>query len=47
MNKATLLELLAQVQSGSITPAAATERLATMPYEDIGHSRIDAGVGLE
>jgi pyridinium-3,5-biscarboxylic acid mononucleotide synthase len=46
MNKATLLELLAQVQSGSITPAAATERLATMPYEDIGHSRIDHHRGL-
>src|ERR1700679_1061097 len=41
MNKTTLLELLAAVQSGSLSPAAATERLATMPYEDIGHARID------
>ena len=41
MNKATLLELLAAVQSGTITPAAATQRLADMPYEDIGHARID------
>src|SRR5271170_4291801 len=41
MNKASLLELLAAVQSGTITPSAATERLADMPYEDIGFARID------
>jgi NCAIR mutase (PurE)-related protein len=41
MNKASLLELLAAVQSGAIDPTAATERLADMPYEDIGHARID------
>jgi hypothetical protein len=41
MNKPTLLELLAQVQSGTLTPAAATERLANLPYEDLGHARID------
>jgi pyridinium-3,5-biscarboxylic acid mononucleotide synthase len=41
MNKASLLELLAAVQSGTITPTAATQRLADMPYEDIGHARID------
>jgi pyridinium-3,5-biscarboxylic acid mononucleotide synthase len=41
MNKATLLELLAQVQSGSLTPTAASERLANLPYEDLGHARID------
>src|SRR3981189_993595 len=41
MNKITLLELLAAVQSGTLTPAAATERLATLPYEDLGHARID------
>ncbi len=41
MNKATLLELLAAVQSGTITTAAATERLANLPYEDLGHARID------
>src|SRR3984893_2690526 len=41
MNKTTLLELLAAVQSGTLTPAAATERLATLPYEDLGHARID------
>jgi NCAIR mutase (PurE)-related protein len=41
MNKITLLELLAAVQSGTLTPAAATERLANLPYEDLGHARID------
>jgi NCAIR mutase (PurE)-related protein len=41
MNKITLLELLAAVQSGNLTPAAATERLANLPYEDLGHARID------
>src|SRR5258708_14737328 len=41
MNKTTLPELLAAVQSGALTPAAATERLATLPYEDLGHARID------
>src|SRR5271155_2323221 len=41
MNKTTLLELLAAVQSGALTPAAATERFAHLPYEDLGHARID------
>jgi NCAIR mutase (PurE)-related protein len=41
MNKTTLLELLAAVQSGTLTPTAATERLANLPYEDLGHARID------
>src|SRR5271155_6006818 len=41
MNKTTLLELLAAVQSGTLTPAAATERLADLPFEDLGHARID------
>jgi pyridinium-3,5-biscarboxylic acid mononucleotide synthase len=46
MNKITLLELLAQVESGTLTPAAATERLANLPYEDLGHARIDHHRGL-
>jgi hypothetical protein len=46
MNKSTLLELLAQVQSGALTPDAATERLANLPYEDLGHTRIDHHRGL-
>jgi pyridinium-3,5-biscarboxylic acid mononucleotide synthase len=41
MKKASLLELLAAVQSGSLTPVAASERLANFPYEDLGHARID------
>jgi hypothetical protein len=41
MNKTSLLELLAAVQSGTLTPAAATDRLANFPYEDVGHARID------
>ena len=41
MNKTTLLELLAAVQSGTLTPSAATERLADLPFEDLGHARID------
>ena len=41
MNKASLLELLAAVQSGTLTPAAASDRLAGLPYEDLGHARID------
>jgi pyridinium-3,5-biscarboxylic acid mononucleotide synthase len=46
MNKITLLELLAAVESGTLTPAAATERLANLPYEDLGHARIDHHRGL-
>jgi pyridinium-3,5-biscarboxylic acid mononucleotide synthase len=41
MNKNSLLELLAAVQSGSVTPADATNRLTNLPYEDIGYARID------
>jgi NCAIR mutase (PurE)-related protein len=41
MTKTSLLELLAAVQSGAITTAAATDRLANLPYEDLGHARID------
>jgi pyridinium-3,5-biscarboxylic acid mononucleotide synthase len=41
MTKISLLELLAAVQSGTITAAAATERLTNLTYEDLGHARID------
>jgi NCAIR mutase (PurE)-related protein len=41
MTPSALLALLAQVERGSITPEAAAERLATLPFEDIGHSRVD------
>ena len=41
MDKSTLLSLLAEVQRGDTTPEAATERLTDLPFEDIGHTRID------
>ena len=41
MDKSTLLELLSEVQRSEMTPEAATERLADLPFEDIGHTRID------
>ena len=41
MNPTTLLELLAEVQRGNLTPADASTRLANLPFEDIGHARID------
>jgi NCAIR mutase (PurE)-related protein len=41
MNKSSLLELLAAVQLGSVTPEQASQRLANLPYEDLGHTRID------
>ncbi|MDQ2832476.1 MAG: nickel pincer cofactor biosynthesis protein LarB [Acidobacteriota bacterium] len=41
MNKVSLLELLAAVQTGTLAPAAAVDQLAKLPYEDIGHARID------
>ena len=41
MHKTSLLELLAEVQRGNVSPESASERLATLPFEDIGHARID------
>jgi NCAIR mutase (PurE)-related protein len=41
MNKSSLLELLAEVQRGAISPTDASERLASLPFEDLGHARID------
>jgi NCAIR mutase (PurE)-related protein len=41
MNQTTLLELLAEVQRGTLTPEDASARLANLPFEDIGHTRID------
>ena len=41
MNKESLLALLASVERGATTPAAAAERLAELPYEDLGYARID------
>ncbi len=41
MTSAALLKLLAEVERGSVTPEAAAERLATLPFEDLGHARVD------
>jgi pyridinium-3,5-biscarboxylic acid mononucleotide synthase len=41
MTPTALLELLAQVERGDVSPEAAAERLAALPFEDIGHARVD------
>lgn len=41
MNSKSLLELLADVQRGTLSPQDASTRLAHLPYENIGHTRID------
>ena len=41
MNPTTLLELLAEVQRGTLSPESASQRLANLPFEDVGHARID------
>src|SRR5580692_5859531 len=41
MTPTALLELLAQVERGTVTPEAAAGRLASLPFEDIGHARVD------
>jgi NCAIR mutase (PurE)-related protein len=41
MKPSSLLAILAEVESGSLTPEGAAERLKTLPYEDLGHTRVD------
>lgn len=41
MTRSSILELLAEVERGELTAGDAANRLATLPYEDIGHTRID------
>ena len=41
MTPSSLLELLAAVERGALTPSAAAERLKTLPFEDLGHTRVD------
>jgi pyridinium-3,5-biscarboxylic acid mononucleotide synthase len=41
MTSSDLLKLLAQVERGSLTAEAAADRLITLPFEDLGHSRVD------
>jgi NCAIR mutase (PurE)-related protein len=41
MTPSDLLQLLAAVESGKVTAEAAATRLATLPFEDLGHTRVD------
>ncbi|HEV2578463.1 MAG TPA: nickel pincer cofactor biosynthesis protein LarB [Acidobacteriaceae bacterium] len=41
MTRSSILELLAQVERGELTTRDAADRLARLPFEDIGHTRID------
>lgn len=41
MNPVRLLELLADVQRGDLSPEEASTRLAKLPFEDTGEARID------
>ena len=41
MTKSSMLQLLAEVERGAVTPEAAAARLATLPFEDLGHTRVD------
>src|ERR1700709_2494899 len=41
MTQQHLLELLAQVERGQLTAEAASQRLASLPFEDLGHTRVD------
>ena len=41
MKRSDLLDLLAAVERGSLSTDAAAERLATLQFEDLGHSRVD------
>ena len=41
MNKSSLLQLLAEVQRGALSPESASSQLATLPFEDIGYARVD------
>jgi NCAIR mutase (PurE)-related protein len=41
MKPDNLLRILSEVERGGMSPAAAAERLASLPFEDLGHSRVD------
>jgi NCAIR mutase (PurE)-related protein len=41
MTSDALLKLLSEVERGQITAGAAAERLAKLPFEDLGHTRVD------
>lgn len=41
MNKPSLLQLLAEVQRGTLSPEQASARLANLPFEDLDYAKID------
>ncbi len=41
MTQAHLLTLLAEVERGQLSAEAAAGRLASLPFEDLGHARVD------
>jgi len=41
MDPRSLKELLERVRDGALSPDAAAERLATLPYEDLGFAKVD------
>ena len=41
MTGSDLLKLLGEVERGALTPEAAAARLAALPFEDLGHARVD------
>jgi pyridinium-3,5-biscarboxylic acid mononucleotide synthase len=41
MNPTDLLKILSEVERGALSPTDAAGRLATLPFEDLGHARVD------
>ncbi len=41
MDKAQLLKLMEEVQSGALSPDAAADRLRNLPFEDLGFAKVD------
>jgi len=41
MTPPALLQLLSEVEQGKLSPSVAAERLASLPFEDLGHTRVD------
>jgi len=41
MTPQALLAILSEVEQGRIAPADAAEKLAKLPFEDLGHTRVD------
>jgi NCAIR mutase (PurE)-related protein len=41
MTRNALLHLLSEVERGVLTPDTAAARLASLPFEDLGHTRVD------